>query len=567
MGGYARRTHGPERVATGAAGLPLLASKLAIPPVPSGMLIRPRLEFVLDAAVRRPVTVVSAPPGCGKTTLLAMWASSTVLGWPIAWVTLDAADRGERFWQYLHAALMGTPLADWADTGEPGPDAAYLTRTADALARLTGPVVLILDDFHQVTDSVALAGLSFIVRHAGGKLRLVLSTRIDPAFTLPIQRWRIQDELAELPAGDLAFTSAEIAQLIDREQYDLSQAQRAILQTRTEGWPAGLRLAALALRQSEDRDRDIQQFSGGRGDVAEYLVEEVHRGQPPEIQEALADSSILGRLCGELLDALTGRDDGARVLAALEHANSFIVANGGEPGWYRHHRLFRDFLFAELLLEAPQRIGELHRRAAAWHGSQGSPLLAMRHALAGQDWPGAVAVLAANWEELGLDPDTESLWPVPEPPPHEAIRADPHLALAFAADRIAMRDAGGAETYLRLAGGHRHLAAPEYADRFALIISALQLACGRLRGDPAAARPVGARRTIEADAGLAAEVLSERELTVLHYLQSPLSNAEIAGQLTVSVHTVKTHVRNIYRKLGVARRREAIRRARHLNLL
>jgi LuxR family maltose regulon positive regulatory protein len=496
-----------------------------------------------------------------------MWASSTMLGWPIAWVTLDAADRAERFWQYLHAALLGTPLAGHGDTGVPGSDAAYLTRVADALAGLAGPVVLVLDDFHQVTDSVALAGLSFIVRHAGGQLRLVLSTRIDPGLTLPIQRWRMQDELAELHAGDLAFTTAEIADLIDREQYDLSQAQRATLQTRTEGWPAGMRLAALALRESEDRDRDVRQFSGGRGDVAEYLAEEVYRAQPPEVHDALAASSILGRLCGELLDALTGRADGERILAGLEHQNSFIAASSGEPGWYRHHRLYRDFLFAELHLESPQRIQELHRRAAAWHACWGSPLLAMRHALAGQDWPGAIAALAANWEELGPDPDTESLWPVPEPPPHEAIHADPQLALAFAADRIAMCDAAGAETYLRLAGGHRQMAAPEHADRFALTISALQLACGRLRGDPAAAPPVGARRLIEADAGLAAEVLSERELTVLHYLQSPLSNAEIAGQLTVSVHTVKTHVRNIYRKLGVARRREAVRRARHLNLL
>ncbi|MCW2504623.1 MAG: hypothetical protein JWO79_2907 [Actinomycetia bacterium] len=571
MGNEPARTPLERSVSGGPGGLPLLASKLAIPSAQVGMLSRPRLEHALDEAVRRPVTVVSAPPGCGKSTLLAMWAVCAVPRLPIAWLTLDAADGADRFWQYLHAALLTFPLLAAGGDSLPAPargaDAAFLTRIADALARLTHPVVLVLDDFHEVTDPVALAGLSFLVRHANGQLRLVLSTRTDPAPAMPIQRWRVQDELAELRAADLAFTPAECAELLGREQYVLSQSQHATLQTRTEGWPAGLRLAALSLRGSEDRDRDVRQFGGGHGNVADYLVEEVYCAQPPEVRESLAAGSVLGRLCGDLLDALTGRADGERVLAGLAHANSFVVATGGDLGWYRYHRLFRDLLFAELHQQAPHRIGELHRRAAGWHACWGSPLLAMRHALAGEDWPCAVASLAAHWDEFGPDPDSESLWPVPAPPPQQAILADPQLALAFAADRLAMCDVPGAETYLRTAGAHRRLVAPEHGDRFALILSAFQLACWQLRGDPAAITPLANGHAVDADSGVAAEVLSERELTVLHYLQSPLSNAEIAGQLTVSVHTVKTHVRNIYRKLGVARRREAIRRARHLNLL
>jgi LuxR family maltose regulon positive regulatory protein len=321
------------------------------------------------------------------------------------------------------------------------------------------------------------------------------------------------------------------------------------------------------MRDAPDRNQYVDQFGGGHGTVGDYLADEVFAVQTAETQDMLICSSILSRVCGELVDSLTGRTDGERMLAELEHANAFVVPLGGREGWYRFRRLFGDLLFAELHRQAPDRIPHLHRRAAAWYAASDRHVLALRHALAGHDVALASEVLAAHWHEFALTGDGDALRTALPPPPLDAVRVDPAVALACAADRLDIGDHLGATTFLRLADAHRHLVLSEDRDRFALMVSAFRLSEAHMRGEVADVMPLTPRPLLDAEIAVAVEELSPRELTVVHYLQSPLSNAEIATELSLSVHTVKTHVRSIYRKLGVASRRQAVRRARHLQLL
>lgn len=571
--GVNSRRPAQENEATSETGsvraLPLLASKWAIPREPPELLDRPRLRQAIEAGLDKPVTLVSAAPGYGKTTLLSSWARRTVIDWPIAWFTVEAADVGHRFWSYLHAALGAAGVRGRAgeDLPVPGfvPDEGYLTLLADALAGSATPAVLIFDDFQSLTDSRTLDGIVFLVRHAGHRLRLVFSTRGVPA--LPLQRWRVHGELSEVDAAELAFTGPEASNLLSRAERPLSAEQLGTLHDRTEGWAAGLRLATLSLRTAPDPDHFVHQFGGGHGSVADYLFDEVYKPQAAGDRHMLISSAVASRICGELLDALAGGTGGERLLATLERTDAFVFPLGGRQGWYRYSRLFGDLLLAQLHQEAsPERICELNRRAATWHAVSGGHMLALRHALAGQDWPTATGVLAAHWRELALSGHGDTLRVRPVPPPRDEVRADPSLALAYAADRLDVGDHDGALTYLQLADSHRHLVDEGSREHFRQILSAFRLTEAHLRGEIAQPMPLAPRHLLD-DSTLAVEELSRRELTVVHYLQSPLTHSEIAAELSVSVHTVKTHVRSIYRKLGVTRRREALRRARDLRLL
>jgi LuxR family maltose regulon positive regulatory protein len=567
----------PESTTSATAGrdavLPLLGTKLAIPREPPALIDRPRLRQAVEAGLDKPVLLVSAGPGWGKTTLLSAWAHSTMTGYVIAWLTVEPADVGRQFWRYVHAALTAAGARGSDGEQLPAPRAAsddgYLILLVDALAAMAAPAVLILDDVQVLTDTQTLAGLGFLVRHAGTRLRLVLATRSKPA--LPLQRWRIRGELSELPAAQLAFTESEAKALLVRDDDAnvgaLGDQQVATLHARTEGWPAGLRLAELSMHDAPDRNRYVDQFGGGHGTVCDYLTDEVFALQTAETQDTLICSSILSRVCGELLDSLTGRSDGERMLAEFEHANAFVMPLGGREGWYRYRRLFGDLLFAQLHRQAPDRISDLHRRAAAWYVATGRHLLALRHALAGHDVAHASEVLAAHWHEFALAGDGDALRTPLPPPPLDAVRVDPAVALAYAADRLDIGDHFGATTFLRLADSHRHLVPSEDKERFALIVSAFRLTEAHLRGEVADVMPLAPRHLLEAEIAVAVEELTPRELTVMHYLQSPLSNAEIATELSLSVHTVKTHVRSIYRKLDVVSRQQAVRRARRLQLL
>ncbi|GIH16419.1 LuxR C-terminal-related transcriptional regulator [Rugosimonospora africana] len=461
-------------------GESLLVSKLAVPPLPGSLVTRPRLHDLLDAGTRGPLTVLVAPAGWGKTVLLSTWARERGR---TGWLALEPGDTGARFWRYLHAALDSA--------GVPGPlpvpeSGGYLTELAGTLAGLAEPAVLVLDDFHHVEDAGVLDGLEFLLRHAASGLRLVIATRADPA--LPLHRLRLRDELTELRTGELSFTAAETARLLGEQELTLPGPALDALQAHTEGWPAGVRFAALSLQAHPDPARFIGHFAGDDATVAEYLIGEVFFDQPPGIQQMMMDTSILQRLCGGLVDALTGRDDGDQVLAELSRSNTFVVPLDSRPSWYRYHRMFGELLRAQLHRQAPERIAELHLRAARWHAGQDQPVDALRHALAAQDWGYATGLLVGNWHHVARYGHDEPLPASVEPPPADAIRADPELALAYAADRLDLRDLDTAEGYLRLADRHRHLLDEDRRDRFSLITGALELAQAQQRGDPARTR-------------------------------------------------------------------------------
>jgi LuxR family maltose regulon positive regulatory protein len=468
---------------------PLLTAKLAVPAAPSGLVERSRLADRLDSGTRVPITMLAAPPGWGKTVLLSSWVRAGRAGCPVAWLSLEPGDEGQRFWAYLRAALdsagAGYPPAGKLPD-DPG-GSGFVPLLADALARRPDPVLLVLDDFHQVGDPALLGGLDFLLRHAAGRLRLVLATRAEPVLSL--HRWRLGGELFELRTGELAFTPAETGELLDRLGLALPVAQVGEVQAQTEGWPAGVRLAALAIQEHPGREQfpDPARPAGpaqlpgpavaGDPRIADYLMREVLAGQPTDLRRVLLDTSILPRLCAGLVEALTGRTDGAQVLAELDRTNAFLLPLDAGPDWHRYHRMFGELLRAELHREAPDRIGELHRRAAGWHETQGLPADALRHALAAGDWAHAVRLVTGHWPALlGAGHGEAPAVPVPEPPSD----VDPLLAMAYAAERLNRPDPGGAEPWLRIAGRIPPAAGP---DRPAMVVAALRLVHAHRTGD------------------------------------------------------------------------------------
>ncbi|MCW2637746.1 MAG: helix-turn-helix transcriptional regulator [Dactylosporangium sp.] len=473
---------------TGAsAGVPLLTSKLAVPVLPNGLVTRRHLVEMLDAGVRGPLTVLSAPAGWGKTTLLQAAVREGGPVQPVTWLTVEPEDEGDRFWSYLHFALNTSGVTKGEDhqaVPAPGfvPHNVYLAQLANALARLQSPVVVVLDDFHQISDADIADGLEFLLRHSAGRLRLVIATRVDPA--LPLHRWRLSGELTELRARELAFTLTETAELLARHGVELPETHLAALHAHTEGWPAGLRLAALAMREHPDPPRFVDLFSGDQHGIAEYLKGEVLDDLSSDVRYALMCTSVLERVCGGLVDALTGRTDGARILAELEHRNAFTVPIAGQYPWYRYHRLFGELLRAELWRRMPEKVPQLHRAAASWYAGHGLPADALRHALAARDWRYATSLVVEHWPALVLCRGNGALRTlVPPPPPDDAARTDPELALAYAADGLDLGDLGAAEGYLRLAHGHRSRLTADRRDRFTLMTAAFELAKAQLAGD------------------------------------------------------------------------------------
>jgi LuxR family transcriptional regulator, maltose regulon positive regulatory protein len=389
-----------------ASGPPLLPTKLVVPAPRARAVHRGRLLERLAGAGRVPLTLVVAPAGFGKTTLLAQWAAALRPGRP-GWVSLDAGDRDPaRFWAYLVAALEGA----WPGLATDAPVAARspraLPETVPArlivdLARLDRDVVLVLDDYHLAAEPAIDAGLTFLVEHAPPRLHLVLGTRTDPA--LPLARLRAQGQLLELRADELRCTAEEAARFC-RETMGLELAPATVraLEARTEGWWAGLQLAALGLRDRPDPERFVEAFAGSHRYVLDYLLDQVLARQPPPRQAFLLRTAILERLSGALCDAVTGRHDGQAQLEGLERDNLFLVPLDDERGWYRYHHLFRDVLRHHLRLTTPELVPELHRRANAWCAAHGLRQEAIEHALEAEDWERAAGLLEGWMEPLRL---------------------------------------------------------------------------------------------------------------------------------------------------------------------
>ncbi|WP_320066762.1 LuxR C-terminal-related transcriptional regulator [Micromonospora sp. RTGN7] len=472
--------------ATGPA--PLLASRLVPAPLAEPVLVRPRLLRRLDEGTAGAVTLVSAPAGWGKTTLLGSWARAVEPA--PAWVSVEAGDTGARLWSYLVAALRdpATALRDPGQPQPPGPptpDAPprpdQLELLAAALAARERPVLLVLDDLHRITDPAALTGLEFLLRHAGHRLRLLVGARTD----LPpgLHRLRLSGELTTVGPDELAFTDDEVADLLTAHGVRLPAAVVPRLRERTGGWPAGLRFAALAVRDRPDPVRWVEQFGGDQPDVAGYLREEVLDPLDEAARDCLRRGAVADVFRADLVDALTGRSDAEPVLAALATTGGFVRRDDNGPPWYRCHPLLADLLRTELAGLTAEERRELHLRAAGWYTGHGRPAEALRHALAAGHWDRAAELLVTCWPEL-IPYDREGFGgPQPAAPPEEAVRRDPELGLAAAAERAHAGDPDAAAGQLRRAAGHAGSLPVPRRDRFRRLATALELTLARLAGD------------------------------------------------------------------------------------
>ena len=377
---------------------PILATKLYIPPPRPKVVLRPRLIERLNEGLHRKLTLISAPAGFGKTTLVSEWVAGCER--PVAWLSLDEGDNDPtRFLTYLVAALqtiaanIGAGVLGVLQSPQPPPTESILTALLNEITTIPDNFVLVLDDYHVIDAKPVDHALTFLLEHLPPQMHLVIATREDPH--LPLARLRARGQLTELRAADLRFTPAEAAEFLNQVMgLNLSAEDIAALETRTEGWIAGLQLAALSMQGHQDATSFIKSFTGSHHFVLDYLVEEVLQQQPESVQTFLLRTSILDRLCGPLCDAvlLDPSASGQETLEYLEHANLFIVPLDNERRWYRYHHLFADLLRQRLHQSTASSTGdegsgvaELHIRASQWYEDNGLELEAFHHAAAAND--------------------------------------------------------------------------------------------------------------------------------------------------------------------------------------
>ncbi|MFI8948257.1 LuxR C-terminal-related transcriptional regulator [Streptomyces sp. NPDC053750] len=373
-------------------GDPFLRTRFVLPSLPATFLRRQRLVDHFDRALRTPLTLVNGSAGAGKTLLAADWAAG--LRQPVAWLTVEAGDRRPGvFWAYVFESLRACGARASGAAGAPadadGVDRALLAALAAELNARERPVVLVLDEYDRMTAPEVAQQLEFVLHHAGQGLRLVLVTRTEPL--LPLHRYRATGELTEIRGAELAFTAGEAVALLELHGLHLPVHAASALVERTRGWAAGLRLSALAARESADPELYLKEFEADHTTVADFLLAEVLKGRTAETQDLLLRVSVLERFCPDLADALTLRTDAAPLLAGLHRENAFIERLG--HSWYRLHPLFREILRAHLRERLPGLEPELHRRAARWLRRSGFLPETLAHCAAAGDWDLAAGAL------------------------------------------------------------------------------------------------------------------------------------------------------------------------------
>lgn len=387
----------------------LLLTKLHVPPAPPGIVARPRLMERLNRGLGSKLTLISASAGFGKTTLLSQWAADC--GRPVAWLSLDERDDDpSSFLMYLVAALQtivpeaGKGVLGVLQSPQSPAVESILTTLLNGVTAAPEDFVLILDDYHVLDSRADDEALVFLIEHLPPRMHLVIATREDPR--LPLSRLRGRGQLTELRAADLRFTPAEAAEFLERVMgLTLSTEDIEALEIRTEGWIAGLQMAAISLRGAPDLAGFVRSFAGSHRFVLDYLLEEVLHRQPTEVQAFLLRTSILDRLCGPLCDAAlqSPAGSGEKTLEAAERANLFIVPLDDERCWYRYHHLFRDLLRSKLERSLPpEEIADLHMRASVWYEGNGQLLEAFRHATAADDVERAGRLIDSDQMNLHL---------------------------------------------------------------------------------------------------------------------------------------------------------------------
>lgn len=416
----------------------LLNTKLYLPLPRPNAVRRPRLISQLNEGLRqgRRLALISAPAGYGKTTLLGEWIAAN--GKQVAWLALDEQDNNTpRFWRYVIAALQTVAGEGWGrgamqmlEAAPPFPLQAILTALLNDIAALSDGIILVLDDYHVISTPAVHEGIAFVIEHQPSQLHLVIATRADPP--LPISRLRARGQLTELRAADLRFASNEAATFL-REAMGLDLTPRDVqaIEARTEGWIAGLQLAALSMQGRSDTRAFIDAFTGGHHYILEYLADEVLQRQPESLQRFLTETSILKRMCAPLCNCVTGREDSAEVLADLVRRNLFIMPLDGEHYWLRYHHLFAELLSGYLQRARANDLPDLHRRAAQWCEANGDADDALRHALAVPDYAYASRIVVDNWRRIyhqGLL-STAAGWLDALPP--DFVRRSPPLSVAY----------------------------------------------------------------------------------------------------------------------------------------
>jgi LuxR family maltose regulon positive regulatory protein len=419
---------------------PLLTTKLHVPAGRASTVVRPRLlERLVDVREAR-LTLVSAPAGFGKSTLLAQWIND--LATPPAWVSLDDRDNDSlTFWSYVIAALQRSLGAE--DGGPAVGAAALQTLSGQQLAGDTAlnslindlrsadrEAVLVLDDYHVIDNSRVHDAMTYILEHLPERVHVVIATRSDPPF--PLARLRARGELVEVRAAHLRFTHDETATYLTGSMgLALTDQDVGTLTDRTEGWASALQLAGISLRDEDDPSAAVARFAGDDRFVVDYLADEVLARQPEDVREFLLATSILDRMTGPLCEAVTGQPGGAARLAQLERANLFVVSLDSGRHWYRYHHLFADVLRVHLREVYGDRVADLHRRAAEWLHVNGDPVDAIGHALAAKDHGRAAEIMETAMPQMRRERRERELVRWVDALPDDVVAARPVLAVGF----------------------------------------------------------------------------------------------------------------------------------------
>jgi LuxR family transcriptional regulator, maltose regulon positive regulatory protein len=500
-----------------------------------GVVSRPGLFERLQLSAR--VAVTSAPAGSGKTILLRSWISEAALAERVAWVSARPDERDpQQFWLSVLGALRQTvPGSALVRELTAAPDLdgwAVVERLLKDLAPLDDRVWLVIDDVHELGSADMLRQLELLMMRAPPELRFMLATRHD--VRLGLHRLRLEGELTELRPADLRFSLAEARELFAAAGIELPEQALVVLHERTEGWAAGLRLAALSLPGYPDPARFAAEFSGSERTVAEYLLAEVLDRQSEQVRRLLLRTSVLERVSGPLADALTGGAGGELILQELESANAFVVSVDVARSWFRYHRLFADLLQLELRRTAPAEVDALHRTAARWFADHGYPVEAVRHAQAARDWESAARLLADHWPGLQLDGQAATVHTLLAGFPAEARVADAELAVLAAADELAAGSLAQAERYLGLAALGTPSVPPERRGQLDVLLGIVRLLLARQRMNLPAASEEAQRLRVVAGApdsapfGLSEELraLALVNLGITEYWGGRLAEAE-----------------------------------------
>ncbi len=520
----AREQSGPVRAHAQAAMKPpgqspprFLEGKLQVPQSHFPVLRRRRITGLLDQAARNRVTLISGPAGAGKTVACSTWAAAPAQARRVVWLTLDAEDQQSWFWAYVCAGLArlrSIPAESLRSLEDVSPD-GFPLRLVEAAQTFTEPVILVLDDIHELTDASVLGGVDLLIRHAPATLRLVLSARQPPA--LQLARLRVAGELADIGGHDLACTSEEADAYFSMLGLDVDASARDALLRRTQGWMAGLRLAAMRARSDPEPGATITDLAGDEPIVTDYLWDEVLVKQVPATRMFLLRTCIAGQVSGDLADALTGQSGSARTLDRLSRENSFVDVIDREHGEYAYHPLLRQVLTAELHREIPHEIPVLLRRAARWYAAHDQPIASVRCAAEAQDWDYAAQTLAEAGAGVASPGSTADLESVLSLFPADRSSDDPAVAAAWAAARLWDGDRDGACAYLDSGDRALSRAIPAMQRIMEPTLAALRVMLAGGRTDPDPALLAGARTLAERSQAAASTQPEHRAVGLLWY--------------------------------------------------